>query len=64
MRSICRLRATKTRSSTPNYIYGQFGAPMFEDVDCGDEDWHVEDDRDIIAAEFGWLMRGIEGGAS
>jgi hypothetical protein len=44
-------------------IYGQYGAAMFDPIDCVDEDWHVEDDRAVIASEFGWLMREIEGGA-
>jgi hypothetical protein len=45
-------------------LYGQYGTAMFDPVDCGDEDWHVEDDRSVIASEFGWLMRELEGGAS
>lgn len=45
-------------------IYGQHGTAMFEDIDCGDEDWGVEDDRSIIAGEFGWLLRELEGGVS
>jgi hypothetical protein len=32
-------------------------------IDCGEE-WDIEDDRAVIASEFGWLLREIEGGAS
>jgi hypothetical protein len=44
-------------------LYGQYGTSMFDPIDCVDEDWHVEDDHSVIAGEFGWLMREIEGGA-
>jgi hypothetical protein len=45
-------------------IYGQYGTAMFDPIEAGDEDWHVEDERSVIAGEFGWLMRELEGGAS
>jgi hypothetical protein len=41
-------------------LYGQHGTAMFDDLDCGEEDWHVEDDRSVIAGEFGWVLREIE----
>lgn len=45
-------------------LYGQHGTVLFDDIDCGDEGWEVEDDRSVIAGEFGWLLRELEGGAS